>query len=200
MNPESIARVRDLVNGNREPESGMEKHFLKVIKGDGLACTTELKEWVKCWKDLEKTSSATHEIPKKSAEKKLKKKEPMAIIKINGLWTVIKKTNEENTRFLNAERIADKLIAAKRLEKEKLAQVARKSKSKSSSATKRPLRKKPTVNMNTGWVSLSQGDKRLGDGNINKQYIDEGIAGTRNENKEMRKMQSADTLKRTRGG
>ena len=51
MKPDSIARLKDLVNGNREPANGMEKHFLKVVKGNGLACTPELKEWLKWWKE-----------------------------------------------------------------------------------------------------------------------------------------------------
>ena len=123
----------------------------------------------------------------------------MAIVKIGGFWKIIKKTNEENTRFLDAERTANRLIAARSLENNKLAQVTGKSKNKSSSFTKSSSRNKPTINMNTGWTSLRQGDKRFGDAVIKKQYVDEGIAGTRNANKEMKKMQSADTLKRNRG-
>lgn len=199
MKPDSIARLKDLVNGNREPANGMEKHFLQVIKGVSRACTPEEKEYYSWWKSLGETKPAVQANPNQSVEKILKKKEPMAIVKIDGFWKIIKKTNEENTRFLDAERTANKLIAARRLENKKLAQVTGKSKNKSSSFTKSPSRNKPTINMNTGWTSLSQGDKRLGDLNTKKQYVDEGIAGTRNANKEMKKMQSADTLKRNRG-
>lgn len=199
MKPDSIARLKDLVNGNREPENGMEKHFLQVIKGDSRACTLEEKDWYDWWKGLESPNFEAHAIPKEVVSNNTKKKEPMAIVKIDGFWKIIKKTNEENTRFLDAERTANKLIAARRLENKKLAQVTGKPKNKSSSFTKSPSRNKPTINMNTGWTSLSQGDKRLGDVSTKKQYVDEGIAGTRNANKEIKKMQSADTLKRNRG-
>ena len=199
MKPDLIARLKDLVNGNREPANGMEKHFLQVIKGDSRPCTAEEKECYAWWKGLEKTNPTVQANPQQSVEKNPRKKEPMAIVKIGGFWKIIKKTNEENTRFLDAERTANRLIAARSLENNKLAQVTGKSKNKSSSFTKSSSRNKPTINMNTGWTSLRQGDKRFGDAVIKKQYVDEGIAGTRNANKEMKKMQSADTLKRNRG-
>ena len=199
MKNDLLIKLNDLVQGKRQPENGKEKHFLQVIKGDSRACTPEEKEWYGWWKGIEKSNLGAHAIPKEVVSNNTKKKEPMAIVKIDGFWKIIKKTNEENTRFLDAERTANKLIAARRLENKKLAQVTGKSKNKSSSFTKSPSRNKPTINMNTGWTSLSQGDKRLGDVSTKKQYVDEGIAGTRNANKEMKKMQSADTLKRNRG-
>lgn len=42
-------KLIELVSGIREPENGMEKHFLKVITGDGIPCTLEEKEWFKQW-------------------------------------------------------------------------------------------------------------------------------------------------------
>jgi hypothetical protein len=51
MKPDLIARLKNLLDGTNEPLNGMEKHFLKVVKGNGLACTPELKEWLKWWKE-----------------------------------------------------------------------------------------------------------------------------------------------------
>lgn len=37
------------MNGERAPATGMEKHFLKVIKGEALAASNEEKEWFQYW-------------------------------------------------------------------------------------------------------------------------------------------------------
>lgn len=50
-----------------------------------------------------------------------------------------------------------------------------------------------------GWTTLSQGKSRMGDSTCSKQYINEGIAGTRSECKTMKKNQFADMKKRSRG-
>lgn len=62
MNPNSLERLKGLVNGDREPENGMERHFLKVIKGDGLACTPELKEWYQCWTSLKDSTHSQSQL------------------------------------------------------------------------------------------------------------------------------------------
>ena len=51
MNDDEKEILEELISGFREPNNGMEKHFLKVVKGNGLACTPELKEWLKWWKE-----------------------------------------------------------------------------------------------------------------------------------------------------
>ena len=51
MHDDEKESLEELISGFREPNNGMEKHFLKVIKGNGLACTPELKEWLKWWKE-----------------------------------------------------------------------------------------------------------------------------------------------------
>jgi hypothetical protein len=191
-------RFIQLVSGKREPESGMEKHFLKVIKGEAFPCTKEEKEWFQLWKDLKENTSTIESISKKPDEIKLKKKEPMAILKIGGVWRVIKKTNVENTRFLDAEKLADTLIKERALKNKKQVKVTKLTKNKPSKFKKTLSQKKPTINMKTGWVSLNQGDKRIGDNKTKKQFIDEGIAGTRDENRDMRKKQFIDLLKRTK--
>jgi len=49
-----------------------------------------------------------------------------------------------------------------------------------------------------GWTSLQQGVTKVGD-NISRQFVDEGFSGSRDANKEMRKQQSGDIMKRGRG-
>jgi RNA polymerase-binding transcription factor DksA len=39
-------RILDLAEGHVDPENGMEKHFLRTLKGEARACTPEEKEWV----------------------------------------------------------------------------------------------------------------------------------------------------------
>ena len=39
-------RILDLAEGCVDPENGMEKHFLRALKGEVRACTPEEKEWV----------------------------------------------------------------------------------------------------------------------------------------------------------
>ncbi len=51
MNDDEKESLKKLISGIREPNNGMEKHFLKVIKGDGRPCTKEEKEWLKWWKE-----------------------------------------------------------------------------------------------------------------------------------------------------
>ena len=50
-----------------------------------------------------------------------------------------------------------------------------------------------------GWTSLDQGENKIGD-YIKRQYVDEGLAGTRDANREMLNQQSKEMLKRGRGG
>ncbi len=59
--------------------------------------------------------------------------------------------------------------------------------------------RKTSKSITTGWTTLDQGNNRLGDNIIKKRYVDEGIAGTREENKGMRTNQSRDMLKRNKG-
>ena len=56
MNDDEKESLKKLIYGIREPNNGMEKHFLKVIKGDSRPCTKEEKEWFHCWKELIETA------------------------------------------------------------------------------------------------------------------------------------------------
>ncbi len=46
-----------LIAGTRQPLNGMEIHFLKVIKGTNLPCTPEEKEWFKWWQATKNLSN-----------------------------------------------------------------------------------------------------------------------------------------------
>lgn len=46
--------LTELIIGFREPETGIERHFLKVIKKQALACTTEEKVWYRWWLSTQK--------------------------------------------------------------------------------------------------------------------------------------------------
>ena len=50
-----------------------------------------------------------------------------------------------------------------------------------------------------GWTSANQGSARLGDTNFKKRYINEGIAGTRSENRSLRALLSSEAKKRSNG-
>ena len=39
-------RVIDLATGQIQPGSGIEKHFLQVVNGFGMACSAKEKEWI----------------------------------------------------------------------------------------------------------------------------------------------------------
>ncbi len=57
---------------------------------------------------------------------------------------------------------------------------------------------RPPVAHAGGWTSMKQGVTKLGDA-IDKSFIDEGIAGTRNENRVVRRQHFAEMRKRSRG-
>jgi len=65
-------------------------------------------------------------------------------------------------------------------------------------ASPKPRTKKAPEPYAGGWTSIKQGVTRPGDA-TNKSFIDEGIAGSRNENRAMRRQQSAEMRKRSRG-
>lgn len=50
LTTQEIERLKDLISGRRQPTDGMEKHFLRVIKGDAPPCSTKEQEWYQYWK------------------------------------------------------------------------------------------------------------------------------------------------------
>jgi uncharacterized protein YifE (UPF0438 family) len=47
-------RVIDLVTGQIQPGSGIEKHFLRVVNGFGMACSPEEKQWIAFYREYRK--------------------------------------------------------------------------------------------------------------------------------------------------
>ena len=93
MKPDSIARLKDLVDGNREPENGMEKHFLKVIKGKNSPCTAEEKQWYRWWQSY--YSQPKHDaVSVKSPTPSPTAEQSKRIAEYNLLVAQFKKTNE----------------------------------------------------------------------------------------------------------
>lgn len=79
---------------------------------------------------------------------------------------------------------------------------------KQNNSSRRPAsvknKKHQSINSGTGsfkggWTSLSQGVKRMGEATYAKQYVNEGIAGTRDENKKMRGQLWGDMRNRSKG-
>lgn len=66
LNSENKERVLALADGSQSPHSGMEKHFVEVIHGKGRACTDEEKGWLSYWQDCQKPKSPAIVPPKKS--------------------------------------------------------------------------------------------------------------------------------------
>lgn len=46
MNPEEIEDLKGLINRSRPPRDGMEIHFLRVLEGTAMACTSKENEWL----------------------------------------------------------------------------------------------------------------------------------------------------------
>ena len=46
MSDSTQKRIRDIAEGRVAPANGMEKHFLRVLKGDARPCSPEEREWV----------------------------------------------------------------------------------------------------------------------------------------------------------
>lgn len=57
MESSEIESLRELISGVRKPESGMEKHFLRVIEGKGDPCSPLEIEWYNFWIATEKQRS-----------------------------------------------------------------------------------------------------------------------------------------------
>lgn len=94
--------LMELVMGWREPTSGKERHFLKVIKNEARACTPEEKEWFEWYQRthssgrkkvhaVAKTSKITKPIIISAPSQSHKKKMPSRVRKIldqNNKWHI----------------------------------------------------------------------------------------------------------------
>lgn len=59
-----------LINGERAPTTGMEKHFLKVIQGKALAASSEEKEWLHYWQTSISTNSTLMSLSEESPKER----------------------------------------------------------------------------------------------------------------------------------
>jgi len=162
----------------------MEKHFLNVLNGNALPCSPKEKEWHQYWLQNIKGKADPIAENVKATPKKAK-----ATTKRHKDEIVTKQRQAENAAREQAQLIKEaKLIQAIQL---------------NNKLDKREQSQKKSKNMTGtgfagGWTSLKQGDRKVGD-TATKQYINEGIAGTRDENKKMRGQLGGDMLKRSRG-
>ena len=49
LSPQEAQRVRAIAEGSASPETGMEKHFVRVISGKARACSPKEREWLEYW-------------------------------------------------------------------------------------------------------------------------------------------------------
>jgi hypothetical protein len=190
--------LMELVLGLREPETGMEKHFLKVIKGQSIACSPEEKEWFEWWKKTHNKTKETvaskevvtkvakptvnkHKVAKpKIAKTRLRPPPPLARKHIRSIQSRLtpryaRSTSEFKTFNPNLERIQKE----KEAEIKRLAEQGPKPEPKKTSASElAKLKTKGT----TSYV------------------VDDGIAGSREDNKKMRANQGRDIYRRMKGG
>lgn len=47
LNEQEIGRIQSLLDGSVQPETGFEKHFLRVIRGESIACSPRENEWLR---------------------------------------------------------------------------------------------------------------------------------------------------------
>lgn len=49
LSEEEILEINQLANGIRSPKNGMEKHFLRVIAGEAIPCSSKEEKWFRYW-------------------------------------------------------------------------------------------------------------------------------------------------------
>jgi uncharacterized protein YifE (UPF0438 family) len=50
LTTQEAARLKQLIEGHRMPDDGMEKHFLRVIRGEAMPCSSKEQEWYQHWR------------------------------------------------------------------------------------------------------------------------------------------------------
>ena len=50
LTTQELEKLKELIAGRRQPSDGMERHFLRVINGDALPCSTKEQEWYQYWR------------------------------------------------------------------------------------------------------------------------------------------------------
>ena len=70
MNENLKVSLMELIIGLREPESGLEIHFLKVLKNQARACTLEEKDWYEWWLSIQEKTSERKTLKQKVTQEK----------------------------------------------------------------------------------------------------------------------------------
>lgn len=162
--------LRKLVTGQRNPESGMEIHFLNVIKGKNKPCTKEEKDWYSWWMSF--SNSSTHTPNPKELRKELNQI-AASEIKARSNFRDRRSTNDSPRINPNLERI----------QREKDAELVR----------SKEIGPKPVPN------ELSQSELLKLKTKVPSNYkVEEGIAGSREDNKKMRSQLWGEMLNRAK--
>jgi hypothetical protein len=261
---EQKSRLQTLINGERAPATGMEKHFLKVIQGAAIAASVEEKEWFKYWQaSISAISTLTSPAaisPKEECSEVLGgtngsngfsgsrvfekilntesygkyrgcficdstygdrwklsfyfKKVRLGIEICNEnseLTDVLLKQLERDLeleklhitllRLSDSDIFGDRKILLKKLHNAWISASNTENRRvrKTGSPADKAKKKQSVSSYGGGWTSLGQGVNSMGDGCFEKQKISEGIAGDRDAVDAMRKADSFDMKKRSRG-
>lgn len=204
--------LKKLVEGQRPPQNGMEVHFLKVIKGMNSPCTAEEKQWYSWWQSYSNTQK--HDVvsvnpPMPTAE------QAKRIAHYNLLVEQFKKTNEFNK--MPVKRAVDlriPLMQSKKSDYYKSAKIranarytdTRYKKAPLSPNQERMLKEKEAAILRAAEngpkpkpIPISEKEllKLKAKGPTN-YTVDEGIGGTREDNKKMRNQLWGDIVSRGR--
>jgi len=53
LSSDEIKRLQSLISGTRAPETGMEQHFMRVMRGEARPCTEKEEEWNEIWRSAQ---------------------------------------------------------------------------------------------------------------------------------------------------
>ena len=167
--------LTNLIAGTRPPSNGMEKHFLKVIKGTNLPCTPEEKEWFQWWQATKNYSNSR--IDNRNISTSAIKPTQ------NGLQKLIEAREKFRSKRLdsNIVKVNPNLV---RIQREKEAESRRQAE-----IGPRPEPIKPSL------AELG----RLKAKGPTTYTVDEGIAGSREDNKKMKARQWGEMINRGKG-
>lgn len=198
--------LKQLIKGERPPANGMEIHFLRVISGDASPCSEKEKDWYRFWVNS-KTKVALKANQTKSANEQ---RESESAINQQKAQALLKQWWDDSNANSNAKPKKPKTKSGQHIarppineedairKRDKLNRGIQLINKLNKQDHSRKKTKGGTIAVFTGgWTSLEQGEKKVGDTKA-KQYITEGIAGTRDENKKMRGQLLGDMRKRGR--
>lgn len=196
--------LKQLIKGERPPANGMEIHFLRVMSGDASPCSEKEKEWYRFWVNsktkvalkVNQTKSANEQ---RASESAINQQKAQAFLKQwwddSNANSKPKITKTKSGQHLARPPINEEDVIRKRDKLNRGIQLINKLNKQDHSRKK--TNGGTSAVFTGGWTSLAQGERKVGDTKA-KQYITEGIAGTRDENKKMRSQLLGDMRKRGR--